>query len=68
MTFVIKPNGKAEHNAGCHDDTVIALGLAVVGIEQMPRWTPPGKHEPLEVKNYRRRGEPEARGRRVRIL
>lgn len=36
-TFVIKPNGKAEHSQGCHDDCVIADALTVVGIMQMPK-------------------------------
>src|ERR1035438_3892152 len=32
LTFVIKANGKAEHQSGCHDDTVIALALACIEI------------------------------------
>lgn len=44
MTFVIKPNGKAEHQSGCHDDTVIALALAIIAITRMPR---PAKVEGL---------------------
>ncbi len=36
-TFVIKPNGKAEHQNGCHDDCVIALALMVMGIGFAPR-------------------------------
>jgi len=36
-TFVIKPNGKAEHQKGCHDDCVLADALTVVGIMQMPK-------------------------------
>jgi hypothetical protein len=40
MTFVIKANGKAEHETGQHDDTVIALALAMVAITRMPRPLP----------------------------
>jgi hypothetical protein len=40
LTFVITPRGKAEAQAGCHDDTVIALALALVVIERMPRPKP----------------------------
>ena len=36
-TFVIKPDGKAEHQTGCHDDCVIALALAVIGLRYAPR-------------------------------
>lgn len=36
-SFVIKASGKAEHAAGCHDDTVIATALALVGLEAAPQ-------------------------------
>src|SRR5579875_3290148 len=36
-TFVIKANGRAEHQTGCHDDEVIALALGVLGMAEMPR-------------------------------
>lgn len=36
-TFVIKPNGKKEHQANCHDDTVLALALAAIGMRYAPR-------------------------------
>ena len=36
-TFVIKASGKAEASQGCHDDTVIALALAVVALRTAPR-------------------------------
>jgi hypothetical protein len=36
-TFVIKPNGKKEHQAGCHDDCVLALALAAIGIRFAPK-------------------------------
>lgn len=35
-TFVVKPSGKAEATAGKHDDTVIAIALATVGIQSFP--------------------------------
>jgi hypothetical protein len=37
QTFVIKPNGKAEHRDDCHDDCVIALGLNVIGNRVAPK-------------------------------
>jgi len=36
-TFVIKPNGKKEHQAGCHDDCVVALALAAIGLRFAPQ-------------------------------
>jgi hypothetical protein len=36
-TFVIKPNGKMEHQTGCHDDCVMMLALACIGIRHAPR-------------------------------
>lgn len=36
QTFVIKPNGRAEHTDSCHDDEVFAAGLGVIGIEAAP--------------------------------
>ena len=36
-TFVYLPNGKVGGQPGSHDDCVIALALAVVGLEAMPR-------------------------------
>ncbi len=35
-TFVIKPDGKPEHQEGCHDDDVFSLAYGVVGIESYP--------------------------------
>jgi len=61
MTFVISASGKAEAQKGCHDDTVIALGLMVVGIEQMPR-------TPIARKEARVKDEQTNRGRIVRLL
>ena len=39
LTFVLNARGKAEAQQGCHDDTVIALALAVVVCIRMPRPT-----------------------------
>lgn len=36
-TFVIKPNGKKEHQTGCHDDCVFALALAAIGMRFAPK-------------------------------
>ena len=35
--FVINPRGRPEAQAGCHDDCVMALALAVVVMARMPR-------------------------------
>ncbi len=35
-TFIIKANGRAEHQEGCHDDEVFAAALGVVGIQHPP--------------------------------
>lgn len=35
-TFVIKANGRAEHQDGCHDDEVIACALGAVGLQHPP--------------------------------
>jgi hypothetical protein len=70
-TFVIKPNGKAEHQDSCHDDTVIALALGVVGIAQMPRKRVPAlkPDSRMQVKNYRTRHDnQDERGMRLRLL
>ncbi len=55
-TFVIKADGRAEHQYGCHDDLVIAAGLGLVGIQQMPRKPsdkprPAGYGEPLSYRD-----------------
>lgn len=67
LTFVIKANGKAEHQAGCHDDLVIALALVLIVMQRMPR---PVKQELLRAPEVRRYGQPAAddrRGRNVRV-
>jgi hypothetical protein len=35
-SFVIKANGRAEHQDGAHDDEVFATGLGVIGLEHPP--------------------------------
>jgi hypothetical protein len=40
VRFVIKPNGKKEHQDGAHDDTVFGLGLCEIGRRTMPRRMP----------------------------
>jgi hypothetical protein len=52
LTFVIGPRGKAEAQAGCHDDTTIALALAVVVCMRMPRPIPPKLAAPPELRPY----------------
>lgn len=37
IRFVVKPNGKKEHQDGAHDDTVLALGLTEIGRRTMPK-------------------------------
>ena len=68
-TFVIKPNGKAEHQKGCHDDYVIADALSVVGITHMPRPSPPKNEQPPpSVAKYGRPAEDsDRRGTIVRL-
>jgi hypothetical protein len=63
MTFVIKPSGKAEAQRGCHDDCVIALALAVVGIQEMPRIQAASK-----VRTGDRDNQGRERGRIVKLL
>lgn len=40
QTFVVKPDGKKEHQADRHDDCVLALCLAEIGRRQAPRLAP----------------------------
>jgi hypothetical protein len=61
LTFVIGPNGKAEAQRGCHDDTVIALALAIVVIMRMPRPVP---RETLKTPAVARYGQPQGEERR----
>lgn len=69
LTFVIKPNSKAEHQAGCHDDLVIALALVMIVIIRMPR---PVARETLKTPEVRKYGQPQRdpndrRGGNVRV-
>ena len=59
LTFVIKPNGKAEAQSGTHDDTVIALALALVVITRMSRPRMPDTREAPVVGKYGRERERE---------
>lgn len=65
LVFVIDARGKAQAQAGCHDDTVMALALAVIVLARMPRPVAP---EPQNAPVVRRYGQPveQARGQRVR--
>ncbi|HWE51380.1 MAG TPA: hypothetical protein VG273_16430 [Bryobacteraceae bacterium] len=67
LTFIIKPTGKAEAQAGCHDDCVIALALVMVVCERMPRplRLPDGAARP-EVTRYGRGPQGDGRGTIVR--
>lgn len=70
-TFVIKADGKAEHQYGCHDDTVLALAFALVGITQMPRKKVPSLQpdERKALNNYRDRNDhADERGRRLKLF
>lgn len=51
-TFVIKPNGKAEHQQGCHDDTVIAAALAAIGLRYAPKKNMVAPGQPLIATTY----------------
>lgn len=37
QTFVVKPNGKHEHQDNSHDDCVIGIGLLAIGMKSAPR-------------------------------
>jgi hypothetical protein len=36
FSFIIRPNGRAEHQDNCHDDEVFSCGLAGVGLDHPP--------------------------------
>lgn len=68
LTFCINAKGKAEAQRGCHDDTVMALALAVIVMSRMPRPVPPDPERPApRVSVYGRPSDVENRGRRVRF-
>lgn len=68
LTFVISARGKAEAQAGCHDDTVMALGLAVIVMSRMPM---PVTKQAVARPEIRKYGQPAAnqdrRGTNVRL-
>lgn len=66
-TFVVKPNGRAEHQKGCHDDCVIADALTVVGMMQMPKPKAPADAARPQVTKYGLGVESGSRGQRVRL-
>lgn len=59
FTFVIKVNGRAEHQTSCHDDCVIAEALSVVGMVQMPAKKRQrfGPIDHAKVHNYKQRDD-----------
>jgi hypothetical protein len=67
LTFVIWPDGKAKAQKGCHDDLVIALALALIVVQRMPR---PVARETLRapaVQKYGVAPDVERRGVNTRI-
>lgn len=66
-TFVFKPNGRQEGQQGCHDDCVIGVALAVLGIMVAPSAKPKRPHEQPAVSRYGQRPPPAARGQLVRV-
>jgi hypothetical protein len=61
LTFVIWPDGKAKAQKGCHDDLVIALALALIVVQRMPR---PVARETLRAPAVQRYGQAPAGERR----
>jgi hypothetical protein len=51
QTFVVKPNSKHEHQANCHDDCVITIGLLEIGRRSAPRKPPPSL-QPLPRRQF----------------
>jgi hypothetical protein len=66
-TFVVKPNGRSEHQKSCHDDCVIADALTVVGIMHMPKPKAPIDIARPVVTKYGQAVESDSRGTRVRL-
>jgi hypothetical protein len=70
LTFVLKPNGKPEAQAGCHDDCVIALALVIIVVQRMPRPIPLSPHGIVrpEVRKYGQAPrDADRRGQNVRL-
>ncbi len=69
LTFVINSRGKAEGQRGCHDDLVIALGLAVIVMARMPRPVPAPQSAPQRpgISRYGQTPDRDARGTVVRV-
>jgi hypothetical protein len=67
LTFVISPRGKAEAQGGCHDDTVIALALALIVIMRMPRPVASELNPRPEVRKYGQPLRDDRRGQNVRV-
>ena len=68
LTFVIKPTGKAEAQAGCHDDLVIALALACVVILRMPRPVASSAEQPRPaISRYGKGQDADRRGTIVKV-
>ena len=57
IRFVIKPNGKKEHQDGAHDDCVIGLGLTEIGRRVLPKRTgkPPNEVSRTKISYYGRK-------------
>ncbi len=70
LTFVQKPNGRPEAQSGCHDDLVIALALAIVVCERMPRPIPQtaiGSVPAPQIVRYGQKPDTDRRGTIVRV-
>jgi hypothetical protein len=68
LNFCINARGKAEAQKGCHDDTVMALAMAVIVITRMPRPAPAiGMQARPQVTKYGQPVESSSRGQRVRL-
>lgn len=68
LTFCINVRGKAEAQKGCHDDTVLALTLAVIVLTRMPK--PIAVRGDMPRPEVRKYGQPQTgneRGRVVRV-
>jgi hypothetical protein len=51
LTFVFKENGKAEHEEGQHDDTILALAIALKAREQQSMRVKEKKKKPRRTYN-----------------